>query len=204
MYQLLSRFFGQETEPQPMPCVQTDVKLSTDTMQRIRERGVLLACASETGFIDDMADMTRRDLKSAGIPVHLVELNEVDAAVLSRETPVLFMTSTTGSGDAPFAADRFCEEVMTESVNLAHLYFGLLSAGDRSYDTFCGFGHELRDWLLANGARPLFDPVDVDCEDDEATRHWRHHVKHVFAKQAASVSRAGNQAVWAQESGAPR
>lgn len=147
--------------------------LSTDSL--------LLAYASQTGFIDEVADITRGDLEAAGIPVRLAELGDVDSQTLARETSILFMTSTTGDGDAPFAAEPFSDEVMAGSADLSHLRFGLLCAGDLSYNNFCGFGHRLRDWLTANGANALFESIDVDCEDDETVERWRCCVRQVLS-----------------------
>lgn len=161
------------------------MELADATLARLQEQGLLLAYASELGFIDDMADLTRRDLETVGIPSRLMELNEIDNSALARESVMLFLTSTTGSGDAPFAADQFCSEIMAAPVELAHLHFGLLSAGDTDYDEFCGFGLALRDWLLASGAQPLFAPVDIDCEEDAAIRHWRQLVRLTFARKPA-------------------
>lgn len=152
--------------------------------QSVSSDSILLAYASQTGFIDDVAEIMRCDLEAAGIPVRLAELGDVDPQTLARETSILFMTSTTGDGDAPFAAEPFSDEVMADSADLSHLRFGLLSAGDLSYDNFCGFGHRLRDWLTANGANALFEPIDVDCEDDETIERWRCCVRQVLTPVA--------------------
>lgn len=62
----------------------------------------------------------------------------------------------------------------------SHLRYGLLSAGDSNYPTFCGFGQRLHTWLQASGARLLFEPVDVDCEDEMAVQRWR--VAHALSR----------------------
>lgn len=185
MQALISRVFLRQAPTQP-PAPDTPlIELSAATRQTLRERGLLLAFASEMGFIDDMVDMTQRDLEAAGMATRPLELNDVTVTELQREPIVLFLTSTTGSGDAPFAADQFSEHVMTAPAALAGLQFGLLSAGDSDYDEFCGFGHALRDWLLASGARPLFAPVDIDDEEEATIRHWRHNISQVFAPEPA-------------------
>ncbi len=137
---------------------------------------VTVAYASETGFVEDLADRIERDLVSAGIAVQLMELDDLDAETLRDTSPILFMVSTTGDGDPPFIARDFDADVMAAPLDLSQLRFGLLSAGDSSYDTFCGFGHRLCQWLQASGACPLFEPVYVDCEDGRAVRQWRRSV----------------------------
>lgn len=185
MQALLSRIFRHQVSTQPPVSDSAIVDLPAATRQTLCERGLLLAFASEMGFVNDMVDMTQRDLEAVGIAARPLELNDVDTAMLQREQVVLFLTSTTGSGDAPFVADQFSEHIMAAPATLAHLHFALLSAGDTDYDEFCGFGHALRDWLLASGARPVFAPVDIDDEEEAAIRHWRHNVKQVFATEPA-------------------
>jgi sulfite reductase alpha subunit-like flavoprotein len=56
---------------------------------------------------------------------------------------------------------------------LQHLQYGVLALGDRSYGHFCGFGHQLDQWLRQHGAHPLFDAIEVDNADPAALRHWQ-------------------------------
>src|SRR5699024_1314788 len=114
---------------------------------------------------------------ASGVSARLLELNDVSSAILAQEPVALFLTSTTGSGDAPFAADRFCTEVMAANADLATLHFGLLCAGDSDYEEYCGFGFALYRWLCASGARPLFTPVTVDDEEEAAIELWRQQAK---------------------------
>lgn len=185
MQHFLSQILRRNTAPPPP--VQTQIDVPADTLQRLHDQGLLLAFASETGFIDDMADTTARDLKAVGIKTRPAELNEVNHKTLAQEDIVLFMTSTTGSGDAPFAADRFWADVIAQTADLSHLTYALLSAGDSDYDEFCGFGRELRDWLQASGAQSLFEPIDIDCEDEAAIEYWRRHIKHAFAREPVNA-----------------
>ncbi|HGV3447509.1 TPA: flavodoxin domain-containing protein, partial [Vibrio cholerae O1] len=59
---------------------------------------------------------------------------------------------------------------------LPTLQFAVLALGDREYDHFCGFGHQLEQWLRRSGATPLFDLIEVDNGDAGALRHWQHHL----------------------------
>lgn len=184
MQAIFSRLLRRNAPPQPIPLDTDAIALSIATRQSLCKRGLLLAYASEMGFIDDMVALTQSDIEAVDIPTRLLELNEVSTAALIQEPVVLFLASTTGSGDAPFAADRFCNDIMTAPAALSPLYFGLLCAGDSDYDEYCGFGHTLRDWLLASGARPLFTPVEIDDEEETAIRRWRHQLRQSFAAES--------------------
>lgn len=139
------------------------------------EPPVLIAFASQTGFSEQLAWRTAESLQGAGTPVQVLALGELDAAALRGCARALFVVSTTGEGDAPDSAARFAK-VMAQRLPLATLQYGLLALGDRSYASFCGFGHALDHWLRECGAQPLFDSVEVDDGDDGALRHWQHHL----------------------------
>lgn len=137
---------------------------------------LLVAYASQTGFAQQVAERTAENLRSSGLPVKLQSMEHVDVAMLSQATRALFVASTTGEGDPPDPALAFVRGVMSHSLELGHLHYAVLALGDREYAKFCGFGHQLDDWLRQRGAQPLFDLVEVDNADESALRHWQHHI----------------------------
>lgn len=136
----------------------------------------LVAYASQTGFAGQLAWQTAQALQSAGLPVRLLSFAGLDAALLMKTTRALFIVSTTGEGDAPDAAAGFARRLLASPLPLAHLEYGLLALGDREYTQFCAFGHAVDHWLHHQGARLLFDRIDVDNADAGALRHWQHHL----------------------------
>jgi sulfite reductase (NADPH) flavoprotein alpha-component len=136
----------------------------------------MLAYASQTGFAAELAERTAKSLRSASAPVRLCELGRIDGLTLATSERVLFIVSTTGEGDAPDVAASFVRQTMSQPLDLSRLQFGLLALGDSDYADFCGFGRRLEHWLRSQGARPLFDPVEVDNGDPSALRHWQHHL----------------------------
>ncbi len=128
--------------------------------------------SSQTGFARELAERSAEALRGAGVPVRVRGLHEVDATLLADSQRALFIASTTG-GDPPDHALPFLRGVMTSPPALQHLQYGVLALGDRSYGHFCGFGHQLDQWLRQHGAHPLFDAIDVDNADPAALRHWQ-------------------------------
>jgi sulfite reductase (NADPH) flavoprotein alpha-component len=102
----------------------------------------------------------------------------------------LFIASTTGEGDAPDAALRFVTDTMSRPADLDGLEFGVLALGDREYRHYCAFGRMLDAWLRANGARALFDAVEVDNSDQAALRHWQ--------QQLSTLTHQGRIADWTE------
>lgn len=136
----------------------------------------LVVWASQTGFAQQLAERTAQSLRDAGLPVRLLPLDRLDAAALAAGARALFVASTTGEGDPPDHALGFVRKVMGQPAALHSLRYAVLALGDREYDNFCAFGHQLDGWLRQHGAQPLFDLVEVDNADASALRHWQHHL----------------------------
>ncbi|MET1161437.1 MAG: sulfite reductase flavoprotein subunit alpha [Pseudoxanthomonas sp.] len=137
---------------------------------------VLVVYASQTGFAQQLAERTADSLRSSDTRVKLRAIGEVDAAMLAAADRMLLVTSTTGEGDPPDQALSFVRNVMAQPATLGQLRYAVLALGDREYENFCGFGHQLDNWLRQHGAQPLFDIVEVDNADESALRHWQHHL----------------------------
>ncbi|AMJ57315.1 MULTISPECIES: sulfite reductase flavoprotein subunit alpha [Stenotrophomonas] len=137
------------------------------------EPPILVVWASQTGFAQQLAQRTAAQLRAAGHKIRLRAIDQVDAALLDSSRQALFVASTTGEGDPPDHALAFLSRVMPQPLKLAQLQYAVLALGDKTYDQYCAFGHQLDDWLRAQGAQPLFDTVEVDNADAEALRHWQ-------------------------------
>ena len=137
------------------------------------KNSVLIAYASQTGLAEQLARQTLESLRSAGVLARIEPLGALTLDDFSGADRMLFVASTTGDGEPPDDALNFSNQVMRKAAVLTQLRYGLLALGDRDYEDFCGFGRQLREWLRASGAQPLFDPVEVDSEDEGSLRHWQ-------------------------------
>jgi sulfite reductase (NADPH) flavoprotein alpha-component len=136
----------------------------------------LVVYASQTGMAEDLARRTQRSLVDAGTPAQLVAIDALDESVLRESRRALFVVSTYGEGDPPDMAAGFARRLLARSVPLQGLDYGVLALGDREYVEFCGFGRRVDAWLRQQGARALFDRIDVDNGDSGALRHWQHQI----------------------------
>lgn len=138
---------------------------------------LLVAYASQTGYAETLAAQTAESLRAGGLTVRVAELGQLDLARLSGYRRMLFVVSTYGEGDPPDSAAAFASQMQAPPTRaLAGAQTAVLALGDSKYAHFCGFGHQLDDWLHAQGATPLFDLVEVDNDDPAALRHWQHHL----------------------------
>jgi sulfite reductase (NADPH) flavoprotein alpha-component len=140
------------------------------------EQTLRVVYASQTGFAGQLARQTSQSLRLAGLSAPVDGIDRLSLDDLRQAGRVLFVVSTTGDGEPPDMALAFCRGPMQQPASLAGLEYGLLALGDSDYEDFCGFGRQLQRWLQASGARALFDPVEVDSEDDASLRHWQHHL----------------------------
>jgi len=146
----------------------------------------LVAYASQTGNAELLARQTSETLRVAGIANHVCDFDELDAATLQTSERILFIASTYGEGDAPDAAARFAQRLMTRGdLALGQLHYAVLALGDSTYSSFCGFGRALDAWLSASGAQALFPRVEVDRSAPPAIAAWRQQLSHLVGTSDA-------------------
>lgn len=137
---------------------------------------ILIVYASQTGYAEQLATQTLTSLRAGDMPTRLINIQAITPAILQQTQKILFVVSTTGEGDAPDSAAKFTRNILHQTISLSHVQYAVLALGDRHYHAFCAFGHQLDQWLRQQGARSLFDLVEVDNGDDGALRHWQHHL----------------------------
>ncbi|WP_423173224.1 MULTISPECIES: PepSY domain-containing protein [unclassified Stenotrophomonas maltophilia group] len=133
----------------------------------------LVVHASQSGLGEQLAWRAAAQLQAAGHAVQVLPLARIDAALLLRASSALFVLSTFGDGEPPDAARRAARQLLAQALDLSGLQFGLLALGDRQYPHYCGFGRRVDGWLIGNGARALFERVDVDAASVPALRRWQ-------------------------------
>jgi len=169
----------QDQAAAPVPRTPADAVRTPPTDAAQQQATIQVVFASQTGFAEQLARQTAQQLQRSGVATRLQALGKLRLADLRAARRVLFVVSTTGEGDAPDDALPFFREYMAQAYAvpehaLPDLEYGILALGDSDYDDFCGFGRKLERWLQGAGARPLFDLVEVDSEDESALRQWQY------------------------------
>ena len=145
---------------------------------------ILVAYASQTGFAEELAWQTGKLLHTAGEPVQVLPLGQVDAAQLAAAHRAIFIVSTYGEGDPPDNAAAFVRKVMGATAALPDLRYAVLALGDRQYANFCGFGRGLDAWLEAAGAQRYFERIDLDNADPVTLQDWWRQLGHIASIDA--------------------
>lgn len=139
---------------------------------------LLIAYASQTGFAYSLAQHSLQHFEQAGWRVELCPIEQLQIQQLSKLSGLLVIASTTGEGDAPDHAQAFQQQMQQHQaeLNLQHLNYAILGLGDRHYQQFCQFAHQLDHWFSQHGAQAWFDLIEVDNADAAAIRHWQHQL----------------------------
>lgn len=122
---------------------------------------ILVAYASQTGTAESIARQCAA-LFDGQLPVQLLSLNQVNEDVLATTRQALFVVSTYGEGEAPDNGAAFAKHFLTGTLqqDLSHLQFSVMALGDKLYQQFCGFGHQLYLGLCQLGALPVIEPLE--------------------------------------------
>ena len=109
-----------------------------------------------TGTAELVADEVKDTLATEGIAPEVLPMDKLTPAVFERPGRFLICTSTYGQGDVPDNARDFFAALEATRPDLAHVEYGVIALGDRTYaQTFC-FGGKRFDQLLASlGAKRL-------------------------------------------------
>ncbi len=148
--------------------------------------GWLIGFASQSGFAEQLAWQTAGQLRAAGLAVSVLPLARLDEQMLGQTQRALFVLSTFGDGEAPDAARGFERRLLGAELALGELRYAVLALGDRQYRQFCGFALRVQDWLARQGARSLFEPVQVDSGDSGALASWQRQLAELTGATASA------------------
>lgn len=133
----------------------------------------LIVYASQTGYAEQLAWRTAHSLHLAGIAARVLGLDKLTASDLANTEQALFVVSTYGQGEPPDNARLFAKKQLGKPLPLQHLNYAVLALGDREYqDTFCGFAHQVNNWLEQSAAQPLFELVEVNNANPADLQRW--------------------------------
>ncbi|RSF39967.1 hypothetical protein EGU01_13170 [Acinetobacter baumannii] len=133
----------------------------------------LITYATQTGVAEQLAWSTATSLQEAHQPVQVKSVQQLTEADLQQHEQILFVISTYGTGEAPDLASNFAKKLLKTNLELQHVKYAVLALGSKEYpDTYCSFGHTVDEWLKNNGAKALFDIIEVDNANPADIQNW--------------------------------
>lgn len=121
-----------------------------------------------TGTADLVAQDVRDALEADGAAVEIAQMDGLGADALAAPGLYLICTSTYGQGDVPDNARGFFEALEAARPSLAHIRYGVIALGDRTYaGTFCDGGRRFDALLAGLGARRMGEPLLHDASSGD-------------------------------------
>ena len=140
-------------------------------------RNLVVLYATETGASEEIARAFLDKALAAGLPARCADLADYDAEALGDEEDLVFVVSTTGEGEFPYAAAHFLEYVDADPApRLHHIRYSVLALGDSSYQQFCCAGKQLDAALARSGASQITPRIDCDIDFEEPAETWQTQV----------------------------
>ncbi|NXA19752.1 MTRR reductase, partial [Ibidorhyncha struthersii] len=132
------------------------------------KRRFLLLYATQKGQAKAIAEEIWQQAGAHGLEADMHCISEMDKYNLATEKdPVVFVISTTGTGDPPDSARKFVNKIQDTTLppdHFAHLQYGLLGLGDSEYTFFCNGGKTVDRRLQELGAQHFYNTgLADDC-----------------------------------------
>lgn len=109
-----------------------------------------------TGTAELVADEVKDAIAAEGVTAEVLAMDKLTPAAFQRPGRFLICTSTYGQGDVPDNARDFFAALETGRPDLAHVEYGVIALGDRTYaQTFCFGGKRFDQLLTSLGAKRL-------------------------------------------------
>lgn len=139
-----------------------------------KPRRIAVLYASQSGTAEGLARKLAKELKAQGHVPAVSTLVGYAPAALAAETCALILASTYGDGDAPDGVQPFYEQLCSEHFPyMEKLSYAIFALGDKHYEHFCKFGHDLDMKLASLGANRLANCVQCDVDVDEPFAQWK-------------------------------
>jgi MioC protein len=117
---------------------------------------ITILVGTMTGTAELVADEVKDTLAAEGLAADVLAMDKLTPAVFERPGRFLICTSTYGQGDVPDNARDFFAALETSRPDLAHVEYGVIALGDRTYaQTFCFGGKRFDQLLTSLGAKRL-------------------------------------------------
>src|SRR6516164_9205411 len=129
--------------------------------------------ASESGNCERLAGDLAKAARKAGMKPALIDMADLDLAVLPASRRLVVIAATWGEGEPPARAARAYAELMSEAApRLDGVEFAVLALGDTAYAEFCAVGRAIDARLAALGGKRVAARLDCDLDFEKPAARW--------------------------------
>ncbi|MBE0368899.1 MULTISPECIES: flavodoxin domain-containing protein [Pseudoalteromonas] len=136
---------------------------------------VSIFVGSMYGNADNLAAEIKKALLAQGHEAAVYDSGTLEQ--IKQSDNILFVSSTTGSGDIPDNLEPLISQMHSQAPMLTGKKVGVVALGDRSYgETFCGAGRQIDELIRGLDATSVTSRLDIDAgeyfEPWEPTELW--------------------------------
>lgn len=147
------------------------------TASALRDSSVLVMAGTQSGSALLVAEVVSEALAAAGArEVRLLPEGEMPDPALPQIDLLVACVASHGEGDLPDSFEPVFETLASAAPDLAHVRYGVVALGDRTYKHFCGGGHRFAALLDRLGARRVGRICEIDASSqpfpDDVASEW--------------------------------
>lgn len=137
---------------------------------------------SETGNSEELANVAKKKLTSAGMQTEVVDMSDVTIEQLAGYKNVLIITSTWGDGEPPANAENLYYNLKNiQTLNLSNISYAVFATGQSFYEHFCKTGKDFDVFLEKLGAKRIA-PIQLSDDDFENSFPiWIEQIKNILS-----------------------
>jgi sulfite reductase (NADPH) flavoprotein alpha-component len=129
----------------------------------------VILVGSEGGTTWQFATALAKALSTSDTKVHLCDMNSLEPSY-AKAKRLIVLTATYGNGEAPNSASEFMRRL--DDFSAPELSFAVLGFGDRQFDQFCQFAHDVDDALREKELTPLLPIAEIDQQSFSEFNEW--------------------------------
>ena len=161
----------------------------------INHRPITIIYGSQTGNAEAVAEQAATAAKAQGLTPTVLDMDDVDLALLSSIERLLIVTSTYGEGEMPDNAQALWDAISDDlTPRLEQLHYSVLALGDTSYDEFCLAGKLWDERLAQLGAQRINKRIDCDIDYEAPAQSWIDDTLPNIASKGADATNANSAA----------
>jgi sulfite reductase (NADPH) flavoprotein alpha-component len=160
-----------------------------DNLNKTDASQLTILYGSRSGNSQSVAEKLAEKLKTNGISLKCIDMNDYPNKELKNEKNLIVIVSTHGEGVPPVSAEEFYQFIYSKRApSLKDLNYSVCALGDSSYEFYCKTGSDIDKRFEELGATRLVDRCDCDVDYEELADKWIDNVFQTFkAKYNGSV-----------------